>query len=716
MLSAVPLMMAFGYVLDKKLKLERELKEYTDQLEQSAWSTSAELVASEEKFSKVFFSSHSLIIITDLSDGKIIDVNNSVVKISGYSREELIGKTTMGLGLWANPNERDKYIKAIQKDGNVTDLETDVRAKSGKRYTLLLSGEIVNIGEVQHLISIGNDITERKEAEVALHESEEKYSTLIERGNDGIIIIQDGLLKFVNSKMVEMSGYLVEEVLEKPFIEFISPDLREEVMFIYKKRMAGEDVPDRYETEILRKDGATVPIEVNASSIEYGGKPASMAMLRDITERKKAENEIKRNYHIQNVINKILHVSLEQVPLTQQLERVLDLMLSIPWLVLEKKGCIFLVEDDPKVLVLKAQRGLHEALLTKCENVPFGHCICGRAAATKEILFVDSVDERHDNTYDGIKPHGHYCVPILSGAHVLGVLNLYVKEGHEWNTYEAEFLSAVADAIAGIIERRHSMEELEEAHEKLEESHSKMEETHEALQNAYEDLKDVDRLKDDIISNVSHELRTPITIIKGALEMSRDEEDIEMRDKLYRVAISALAKQNRIVGNLVEMAAFRKKKFAFNFEEVKLGHLVSLVMGEVKREAELKEIKIESDVPDIAVMVDFEGLKLVLLNLLDNAVKFSDPGGHIAVKAEVKGDKAHVCIEDEGIGVPEEFRDKIFDKLFQLDATTTRRFAGTGMGLAVAKEIIEAHGGNIWVEGRKKGSLFCFTVPLSKGE
>jgi signal transduction histidine kinase len=280
------------------------------------------------------------------------------------------------------------------------------------------------------------------------------------------------------------------------------------------------------------------------------------------------------------------------------------------------------------------------------------------------------------------------------------VLNTYVEEGHRRNVFGEEVLSAIANTLAIIIERRQAEEKLEETYAELEEAH--------------EELKDIDRIKDDIISNVSHELRTPITIVKGAMEMSIDEEDAQARNKLYEVARSALAKQNRIVGNLIEMAQVRKKKFAMNIEEVKLDHVVSLVVGEVRHDAKGKEIKLETDIPDINVWVDFEGIRHVLLNLVDNAVKFTDFGGSMRISAEVKDGTAEVCVEDSGIGIPEEFRDKVFDSLFQVDATTTRRFAGTGMGLAVAKEIIDAHGEKIWVEGKKKRSRFCFTLPLTK--
>jgi PAS domain S-box-containing protein len=134
-----------------------------------------------------------------------------------------------------------------------------------------------------------NDITDRKNAENALKKSEEKYSTLVEKGNDGIVILQDGLVKFLNSKIAEITGFLVEEGLEKPFIDFVSPEYRKLIMERYKKRIAGEDVPNRYEAELLSKEGKKIPVEINASKIEYEERPADMAIIRDITDRKRME-------------------------------------------------------------------------------------------------------------------------------------------------------------------------------------------------------------------------------------------------------------------------------------------------------------------------------------------------------------------------------------------------------------------------------------------
>ncbi|MBF0566916.1 MAG: GGDEF domain-containing protein, partial [Nitrospirae bacterium] len=182
--------------------------------------------------------------------------------------------------------------------------------------------------------------------------------------------------------------------------------------------------------------------------------------LAMIIVRKQTEEKIKKSHQIQDVLNEILKISLRPISLKEQLERILNLILDIPWLALQSKGALFLVEDAPEVLVMKAQKGLSNELLTDCINIPFGKCLCGLAASKKEMVFAARIDERHDVTFEGMLPHGHYCVPILSGSDILGVLNMYVKEGYKRSTREEDFLHSVANALAGIIKRKQVEESL----------------------------------------------------------------------------------------------------------------------------------------------------------------------------------------------------------------------------------------------------------------
>jgi PAS domain S-box-containing protein len=183
-------------------------------------------------------------------------------------------------------------------------------------------------------------------------------------------------------------------------------------------------------------------------------------MTQDITERKQAEQKLLSSYQTQTVFSKLLNISLLDIPLKKQLQLILNHIISIPWIELKRKGCIFLVEDDPGVLVMKAHHELAPQLLKMCKQVSFGRCLCGRAALSGQIEFADCVDSRHENQYEGISPHGHYCIPILSAGQVVGVINIYVEEKHEQNKREEEFLCAVADVLAGIIKHKQAEDEI----------------------------------------------------------------------------------------------------------------------------------------------------------------------------------------------------------------------------------------------------------------
>ncbi|MBW1706981.1 MAG: GAF domain-containing protein [Deltaproteobacteria bacterium] len=174
--------------------------------------------------------------------------------------------------------------------------------------------------------------------------------------------------------------------------------------------------------------------------------------LEELVEERTAELE--RNYDAQNIINSLLSLSLKDISLDEVLHRAIELILSFPWLIFESKAAIFLEEDDPEVLVLKAQNNFSETQQKTCGKVPFGKCICGRAASTREMQFADHIDVRHEIHYEGVTPHGNYCVPIIVADKILGVMLLYIKEGHRRDQKEEEFLNAVADTLAGIIVRK----------------------------------------------------------------------------------------------------------------------------------------------------------------------------------------------------------------------------------------------------------------------
>lgn len=177
------------------------------------------------------------------------------------------------------------------------------------------------------------------------------------------------------------------------------------------------------------------------------------------------EEELQQNYHKQTVINSLLSLSLKEGSLEDLLKEVLDIILAAPWLSFVSKGGIFLVEDQ--TLFLKTHRGFSEFMREKCAQVPIRQCLCGQTALSGEIQFSECLDHRHEIHYQGITPHGHYCVPIGLNGSVLGVMTLYLREGQPRDNKIEKFLTTVAFTLAGIIDRKRSEENLRAARQQL---------------------------------------------------------------------------------------------------------------------------------------------------------------------------------------------------------------------------------------------------------
>jgi PAS domain S-box-containing protein len=248
-------------------------------------------------------------------------------KLLGYPPEELLGKSGLQM---IHPDDRKRLIPLLTRYAglrirDLLRLKTEGLSeriyfrfpdRSGQWHDIEATANLVEAldGKGVHILLISRDITERMRAEEALRESEEKYRNLVERASDGICIIQETIIRYANPCLAQMWGGPVEEITDVPFTYYIHPDELPRVVDRYQRRMAGEDISPIYETVLRRKDGSTLYAELNAGLITYQGKPANLVIVRDISDRKRAEEELRQSYaRLQKALEGTIHALMAAV-------------------------------------------------------------------------------------------------------------------------------------------------------------------------------------------------------------------------------------------------------------------------------------------------------------------------------------------------------------------------------------------------------------------
>jgi len=251
---------------------------------------------------------------------------------------------------------------------------------------------------------------------------------------------------------------------------------------------------------------------------------------------------------------------------------------------------------------------------------------------------------------------------------------------------------------------------------KLENKVFELESANKKLKLALSELETIDRLKDNILSNVTHELRTPLTHALGYVELAISETDETKKKEYSRRSKDALLRENEVITHLVEAAYADKGILKPVIETMDVAKIINETIQALFPKAQAYSIRVTFEVKDkLFAKGDANQIKHVLENLLDNAIKFNRKGGKVEISAYRKDGMVQVCVADTGIGIPEEKMGKLFDKMYQVDSETTRKFGGIGIGLSIAKYIVKAHGGMIWAQSKAgEGSKFFFTMPAQE--
>lgn len=542
------------------------------------------------------------------------------------------------------------------------------------------------------------------------------FGSLMEQSHDAIYIVDPVSGRFidVNNKACADLGYTQNELLEMKVsdIEAEIPDhfcWDDHVENLQNVRSAV------FKGMHKRKNKTIFPVEVSVTYIQHEAQDYMVAVVRNKSGQLEAKELVLWSYQTQKILSELLKLSVEDVGLDEMFDRALDLLYALPWLKLEAKGCIFLVGNKPDVLEMQKHKGLSNKILAECEAVPFGKCICGRAAASKEILYVDRVNELHDITYPGITPHGHVCIPILLSGRVIGLINLYLSEGQKLSQKEKQFYLDLSNTLAVIIARKKSNDALKSSRNELKQALNTLKETQQQIVH-FERL----RALGEMAGGIAHEFNNQLMVISGYCDILTKHPEICDDKEKRKSIIKAVSEASRDAAHVVNnMRKFYRPHLDDDvWTEIDINSIIDevifLTIPKWKSDAMKsgKVIGMEKYFGDISsISGNVSDLREVITNMIFNAVDAIDKKGEISFSTYEKNQRVFIEISDTGRGMSEDVRKKCFEPFY-----TTKRITGTGLGLSLAYGIIKRHDGTLEVESQEnRGSVFTLSFPRSDG-
>ncbi len=364
---------------------------------------------------------------------------------------------------------------------------------------------------------------------------------------------------------------------------------------------------------------------------------------------------------------------------------------------------------DGEVLRLEAVVGLSSEFKEKAGIRKIGEGIPGIAVQSRKPVTMDISEFPSPHLLPYVRQEGLVSfigTPLMSKGTVVGAMALGTKKKRIFTQDELDLLFSIGNVVGIAAENARLYKESKENLQKL--------------QKAYQELQILDKMKDEFISNVSHELKTPLISIKGYGELLYDDK-LRGRDeqkKSLEAIIRNTDRLTRLINSILFISRLQAGKIEFHFEFLNLDEIIGICMDDFKSLMDKKQIIFEKDIPKISgIRGDKDKFVEVICNLLDNAIKFTPSGGKIAIRAWDEVPNVHLTVSDNGIGIPADIVPKLFTRFYQVDASTARKYGGTGLGLYITKTIIDAFNGEIWIESEVgKGTTVHILLPVAEEE
>jgi PAS domain S-box-containing protein len=623
------------------------------------------LKQSEERYRALFDSSVIGTFVVDVETMKIVMANQAAVKIFGFSSAK--EGAELNLLDFTSPEEREKVFELIRKQLFEQDsrqaFDLPAVTKDGRQIWINATGaRIMHNDKLAGLLSF-RDITARKQAEEALQKSQERYRTLAENAGEAIFVVQDGMIKFMNPKGAELSGYSIEELTSSPFVKFIHPDDVNLVINRYAGRLKGESVPQIYDFRILKKDGAITWSELNAVPISWEDRPAVLCFMNDITERKKVGEALRKS--------------------EEKYRTVLD-EIGDAYFEVDLKGTLTFVNDQ---MTQHLQYSKEELLGMNYRTF----------TAEEEIKNVYEAYNRVYRTSEASLSFGHKVIR-KDGTRGVSDVSISPLKNEKGEIFGFRGISR------DITVRKQLEEEREALLQEIRKINQKLEEANKELQ--------------DFVYIASHDLREPLrkissfgTLLQDSLKGRLNEDQQEN----FEFMIDGSRRMQDMIDALLTYSRLTTK--AKPFEWVDLNKVIE-DLKKLELATMLDETRgiIHVPKPLPSIQADPSQMHQLFQNLIGNGLKFhkEEIPPEIIIRAhEVENNMIRIEVEDNGIGIDEKYHGQLFTMFKRLHPR--EQYEGTGIGLASCKKIVERHGGNIGIKSTPdKGSTFWLTLPRER--